>query len=52
MNTANNIIMNRDISGMGGEDAGKSSAEIRLERKQKLAPWAITRRRFCRTTGC
>ncbi len=37
MNEANNIIMNRDTTGMGGEGAGKSTAEIRLERKQKLA---------------
>ncbi|MEQ9464503.1 MAG: class II aldolase/adducin family protein [Haliea sp.] len=37
MNEANNIIMNRDTTGMGGEDTGKSTAEIRLERKQKLA---------------
>jgi ribulose-5-phosphate 4-epimerase/fuculose-1-phosphate aldolase len=37
MTTANSIIMNRDTTGMGGEDAGKSVAEIRLERKQKLA---------------
>jgi hypothetical protein len=35
--TVNSSIMNRDTTGMGGEDVGKSTAEIRLERKQKLA---------------
>lgn len=37
MTTDNSIIMNRDTTGMGGEDTDKSTAEIRLERKQKLA---------------
>ena len=38
MRTANNnIIMNRDTSGMGGESTDKSLTELRTERKQRLA---------------